>query len=447
MYYSKKNHSTLVAVMACAAAFGITACSDSSSSGTSNDTLLTLSGEIVGDTLVLDMNDSTYELKISTDGNWVIKDNSMFVQSIDKTEGVGDATVKLRLTSNDLDERLVGSLNIEFSSQEDQKIVLIQKYRGDYGDNASQLTKSNKIYAVGYGYNAISGYYADYTSVKAEIFDTKTLIENGDISEGPTDVMVDTWSWSDVDLHEAEVWLSERAKIKQTSAAFTGEVRSSFIDYGGVSEGVAFAMTFIDVAVKTVGVDEALMDEPKTEYMKASAYNAINGLDKKFTTDREGFKKLIQRYGTHVVLGSTLGGRIRQSMYAEGGYEYGVEEYALVASSRALDKKSSVDAGLYESFDEYWSELSYLVKVLGGDAALALDVADSRALDADVVKDWQKSLAENENATLIDFSGDGLVPLYELIDEKLGEDAVKRKAALKAYMEGKDIVEDFEALL
>jgi hypothetical protein len=346
-----------------------------------------------------------------------------------------------------LDERLVGSLNIEFSSQEDQKIVLIQKYRGDYGDNASQLTKSNKIYAVGYGYNAISGFYADYTSVKAEIFDTKTLIENGDISEGPTDVMVDTWSWSDVDLHEAEVWLSERAKIKQTSAAFTGEVRSSFIDYGGVSEGVAFAMTFIDVAVKTVGVDEALMDEPKTEYMKASAYNAINGLDKKFTTDREGFKKLIQRYGTHVVLGSTLGGRIRQSMYAEDGYEYGVEEYALVASSRALDKKSSVDAGLYESFDEYWSELSYLVKVLGGDAALALDVADSRALDADVVKDWQKSLAENENATLIDFSGDGLVPLYELIDEKLGEDAVKRKAALKAYMEGKDIVEDFEALL
>jgi hypothetical protein len=57
------------------------------------------------------------------------------------------------------------------------------------------------------------------------------------------------------------------------------------------------------------------------------------------------------------------------------------------------------------------------------------------------VNAWKSSLAEN--ATLIDFSGKRLLPLYELIDESLGKEAVDRKKKLKDYMDGSSILSDF----
>jgi hypothetical protein len=63
-------------------------------------------------------------------------------------------------------------------------------------------------------------------------------------------------------------------------------------------------------------------------------------------------------------------------------------------------------------------------------------------LKKDDVKAWVESLGD-DNATLVDFSGNRLLPLYELIDESLGDDAKDRKAKLKAYMEGSAIRSDF----
>ena len=76
---------------ACAATLGLTACSnseDSSPSGTSaKETAISVEvlGKTVGDTLVFDMMDSTYDFKIEADGKWRIEDRTRFVQSIETT--------------------------------------------------------------------------------------------------------------------------------------------------------------------------------------------------------------------------------------------------------------------------------------------------------------------------------------------------------------------------
>ena len=107
---------------ACAATLGLTACSNSDdpNGSSAKETALSVEvlGKTVGDTLVFDMMDSTYDFKIKADGKWRIEDETEFIQSISEKSGSGDATVKIRLTTNDWDERFVGDLRSVFRCAE-----------------------------------------------------------------------------------------------------------------------------------------------------------------------------------------------------------------------------------------------------------------------------------------------------------------------------------------
>lgn len=187
MNYSNTHKSSVELTLICALTAGLVACSDSPSGGNENSIAVEVSGKTVGDTLMLDMMDSTYDFKIVADGKWRIEDETGFIQSISKKSGSSDATVKIRLTTNDLDERFVGDLHIVFPEDTslNKTITVVQKYSGDYDDNAvTELTQSNKVYAIGYGYNAITGGYPDYEAIKCEIFDVKKLNEDGAFLSG-----------------------------------------------------------------------------------------------------------------------------------------------------------------------------------------------------------------------------------------------------------------------
>ena len=445
MNYSKTHKFSVEFTLLCAMTAGFVACSDSSSpsGGNVNSIAVEVSGKTAGDTLVFDMKDSTYDFKIVADGKWKIEDETKFIQSISQMSGEGDATVKIRLCLNDMDGRFLG--NLRFVYPEDtslnKTITIVQKYSGDYDDNASVLSKSNKIYAVGYGYDALTGAYADYGSLKAEIFDTKTLIEDEVISQSPTNVKVDFLRWYGSGFYEYEVWLDEWGGISFDVGWFSGEYETAFTDWTYENEFIELAVAYVNVAVTSVDFEESDLDDAITTNMKKSAYNAINGIDKKYPSDNAGFKKLIQRYGTHVVLGATLGGRIRQAMASNQAYKFELIDYAKAEYGKVFNVEAFIDEEVYGSFEEEYDELNIKVTVSGGDADKALKITDSKILKRDDVNAWKSTLAEN--ATLIDFSGNRLLPLYELIDESLGEEALDRKAKLKAYMEGSSILSDF----
>ena len=437
----------------CASAIGFTACSNSEEpSGTSaKDTALSVEvmGKVAGDTLVFDMMDSTYDFKIEADGKWRIEDETGFIQSISQDSGEGDATIQMRLTTNDWKDRFVGNLHIVFPEDTslNKTITVVQKYSGDYDDNAS-YTQTNKVYAVGYGYNAITGGYADYESLESEIFDTERLAEEKGISFGSTNVSLKTTSVTGSTIADISFELGAKANISGGFGGFSAEMKSSF-DMKKASESkYEYALTYLDLATQSVSTDIPLR-LLKKEYMKSFVYNSINGLNKYYPTNNEGFKALIDDYGTHVVLGARLGGRIRQSMTADVSKitsKYDISVFAKAAYKGAFAKiDASVDTKMSQSFEENLSNLNIDVNVLGGDDKKALALSNSKVLNADDVNSWKESVIEEKGGSLIGFMDNGVVPLYELIDETISDSTAKRKKLLKEYMESKQIASDFDA--
>ena len=448
---------------ACAATLGLTACSnseDSSPSGSSaKGTAISVEvlGKTIGDTLVLDMMDSTYDLKIEADGKWRIEDETEFIQSISEKSGNGDATVKIRMVTNFLDERFVGDLRIVFPEDTslNKTITVVQKYSGDYDDNANDVSQSNKAYAMGYGYDMISSTegYLDPSAIKSEVFDTKTLFEDGTFAYGPNTQTLDETTVTGSTISDISFKLGVKTKIEGGTALFSGEMKSSFDMSKTSYSNYEFALNYIDVTTQTITSEVPLEILADSLSMIVSAYYAINGLGRtgqKFPSTNAGFRRLIKGYGTHVVMGAKVGGRIRQSMTVDVSKvtsSYDLEAFAKAAyKGLAVKAEGSVEAKMKQSFEENNSNMSFKVHVYGGDAGVGARLMNTtnRALDPTDVDTWKASVAKGKGA-LIGFPSDGLVPLYELIDETISDSTAKRKKLLKEYMESKAFASDFNA--
>ena len=449
----------VAAALAYAATLGLTACSnseDSSPSGSSaKETAISVEvlGKTVGDTLVFDIMDSTYDFKIEADGKWRIEDRTRFVQSISQDSGEGNATIQMRLARNYLDRRHVGRLRIVFpeDTSQNKTMTIVQKYKGDYDDNAD-VDVANDIYVVGFGYNAITGGYANIESIEAEIFDTEELIKKKSITYGSNKFSYSTTSVSGSTISDISFKLATTANVEGGVAGFSAEMKSSFDMSKAKKNNYEYALTYINYETQTVKTTKALKELRKKKNMNVFAYYSINGLvdedseEPDYPSTNEGFRELISDFGSHVVMEARLGGRIRQAMTADVSKitsSYDMNVFAKAAYKGFVDAEASVDTKMKQSFEENRSSLDIRVDVLGGDKELASKLT-SKDVDPESVEKWKKSVTDGTDAALIGFSNKGLKPLYELIDESLGPEAKERKQKLKAYMESKQFASDFE---
>ncbi len=449
----------VAAALAYAATLGLTACSnseDSSPSGSSaKETAISVEvlGKTVGDTLVFDMMDSTYDFKIEADGKWRIEDRTRFVQSISQDSGEGNATIQMRLARNYLDRRHVGRLRIVFpeDTSQNKTMTIVQKYKGDYDDNAD-VDVANDIYVVGFGYNAITGGYANIESIEAEIFDTEELIKKKSITYGSNKFSYNTTSITGSTISDISFNLATTANVEGSVAGFSAEMKSSFDMSKAKKNNYEYALTYINYETQTVKTTKTLRELRKKKNMNVFAYYAINGLgdedseEPDYPSTNEGFKDLISDFGSHVVMEARLGGRIRQAMTADVSKitsSYDMNVFAKAAYKGFVDADASVDTKMKQSFEENRSSLDIRVDILGGDKKLASKLT-SKDVDPESVEKWKKSVTDGTDAALIGFSNKGLKPLYELIDESLGDKAKERKQKLKAYMESKQFASDFE---
>ncbi|MBO4783204.1 MAG: hypothetical protein J5521_00460, partial [Lachnospiraceae bacterium] len=412
----------------------------------------------VGDTLVLDMMDSTYDFKIEADGKWRIEDETEFIQSISEKSGNGDATVKIRLTTNDWDERFVGDLRIVFPEDTslNKTITVVQKYSGDYDDNIDQVSQSNKAYAMGYGYDMVSnkeGYLAP-GSIKAEIFDTKQLFQNETFAYGANTQSLEETSITGSTISDVSFKLGAKANIEGSSALFSGEMKSSFDMSLTNKNNYEYALNYIDIETQTITSNEPVDFLIDSLNMKKSVYYAINGIGdigRKYPSNNKGFKKMIESFGTHVVMGAKVGARLRQSLTVDiskvtSSYDLGL--FAKAAYKGVVVKADgSVESKLKKSFEENRSSIDFKVNVYGGDPKLGgkLMGFTNRELDTAVVGEWKQSVYDGKGEALIGFTNGGLVPLYELIDEYISDSTAERKEKLKAYMESKQFASDFSS--
>ena len=414
-------------------------------------------------TMIVEAWASEYKIEIKSDGDWYLETDDRFFHPYPNS-GSGNSTILLDVETNQSEERKVGSLTIVFPGHEElNKTILIeQKWEGDYDDNAAdKITTSNKIYAVGYSYDA-TGEWASPNSVKIQIFNTKKLFDEEKLVLGPTQVSLVENTITGSSISDMTNALAVKADVKGGFGKFKAEANASFDMNHAKNSNYEYATTYFNLDVRSASFDvdvETLCDF----YMTDDAWYAINGVPREndrthkkkvsYPSTPEGFKKLMEYVGSHVIVSAKLGGRVRHSMEIDISKitsSYDVKAFAKASYDGVFASGGgSVDEKFKQSYEDNRKNINIRLNVLGGDESKAKALGSNSGFTKDNLDAWVQSVTD-VNMALIDFDKSSLIPIYELVDTTLtvaedGVDGKIRKQMLQQYMTGAGMAEDFSS--
>ena len=400
----------------------------------------------------------TFDIKAT--GEWRIEEDVRFFY-LSPSSGTGPATVTLTVQDNTSDDRKDGQFTVVFPGHEaqNQTITVEQKWIGEMPVNATKISTSNQIYAAGFSYDA-TGEYASPNSVKLQVFDTDRMIQDKVLSIGSTQLDKTESIVTGSSIAEVSNNLAVKAEVSGGFGKFQAEAKASFTMNNQESSNYEYAISYVDLAVNNASISGDI-ESLKDDYMTDDAWNNINGVPiqnsrgiKKvsYPSTREGFKSLIKNYGTHVIMKARLGGRMRCAI--EVDISKVTSSYDIAAFAKAsygnvfVNGSLSVDEEYKKSYEDNMTSITRTLYVLGGDESLAKNLATGTGYNSQTFNAWVQSVTE-DNMALVNFPDKGaLVPLYELVErnatlENGGFDGEARYQALKAYMEGDEIAQDF----
>ena len=376
--------------------------------------------EAAGDKMVVDAWANNFPLEIKSEGEWRIECSDFI--TVNPTEGKGNATVKVYVEDNEEEQRLKGNVTIVFPGHEEQNKVLAveQKWTGEYDENADIIGKTNKIYAVGYGYDNSKGLLANKECVRAQIFKTGQLIEKGVEGIDGLDMHATISTVTGNSISELSNKLTVKASGSGGAGKFKAEARAAFTMNYSNNSNHEYAINYVDAILSTASFDLPI-ENLRDSFMTTEAYNAINGLNKDYPSNDEGLKALIRAYGTHVVMKAKLGGRVRQSLDVditkiETSYDLNVFAKASYEGVLARAEGSAED-DFHTSYKQHTDKMEINIDVMGGDQNLAAEMSTKTGYNETNYKAWLKSVT-GDNMVLMGFYDDSLLPLYELVDKK-----------------------------
>ncbi len=396
-----------------------------------------------------------FTLDIATSGEWRIESDRRFLRPA-PAEGKGNATVTVSVQANQSDERKLGHLTIVFPGHEGQNKTLTveQAWYGDPVPNGADIIDtSNKIYAVGYSYDCM-GEYASPNSVKMEVFDTQALMKEDILALNAPQTSLMSTIITGSSISELTDKLAVKANVSGGFGKFKAEAGASYDMNNSKSTSYEYASSYFDYIIRRASLSLSL-EALKDTYMTDDAYNDINGVPvtnargvrkvrypSPTKNNTEGFKKLVEQYGTHVIVEAGLGGRLRHTMavdISQISKSYDVKAFAKASYQGVVDAGIDVDKLFRNSYKEYKDCTSTKVETLGGDADLAKMLSTPSGFTSENVKDWKYSVT-GENMALVSFGDKSLVPLYELVErnatlENGGFDGQARYEALRDYIE------------
>ena len=397
-----------------------------------------------------------FTLNIKTEGKWIVTSENRFLR-VQNAEGTGNGTVTVAVQNNRSDDRKLGTLLITFPGHESENktITVEQKYLGDYGGNAGVIKTGNQVYAVGYSYDATAS-YANPDAVKVEIFDTQALLDDKVLAVNTFQGSLRENTVTGSSVSEISNKLSAKASVEGSYCGFKGEVKSSFDMEHFKSSNYEYALSYLDMTIRKASLSKSFKSV-KFKYMTDDAYNDINGVPMvkrngnvriSYKSNDEGFKDLIRDYGTHVIVRSGLGGRIRRSMEVDltkVSSSYDVKAYVKASYEGAVDASAEVDEHYKESYKESKEAVNLNIDVLGGSDQMSKNLMSREGFTKENLQNWKNSVKE-ENMALVSFDEGALIPIYELVDRDatVAEDGFSgedRYQLLKGYIDnnmGKD---------
>ena len=435
--------------------FSLTACSD--------DNMLDNEGEVMNSMMTQSMDLNNLEsysysvpFEIKCEGDWSVdfafNEGEPFCYAFPK-RGHGPQTIKICTIDNTNTESRSGELIVNDLSGDATSVTLPICQQGAAGTRAAgeaqDIVKGWRIYGVGYGFNAMTNELGESPIVRME-----ELHELGHLTKDAIDLRIEERHYTGSCHSELTNNLKTEAKFSGKYFGFEGEAGATFDMKSFKETNKEYAIGMVDVAVQKAHI-EATDDELKVDYMTDAAYAAINGLPYKsqktgrttnsYKTTRAGFKKLIEAYGTHMLVAADLGGKMKYATTID--VEKVENSYDLNAYAKCSYKNSYVSASgsvseeMKNSYKENSSAAEIKLTVTGGsdETAFALRNKDCDAnMDA-----WVNSLKNDVNKSVVNVTEAKMIPLYELINEDEEGVDPSRKQALKDYMTNGEMEEDF----
>jgi len=311
-------------------------------------------------------------------------------------------------------------------------VALLSSSSTDYTQSIPIAIKS----VIGYGYD-ITGKYAKSNEVKAAVLDLNKLAK-------------DNLVLKDVNLNYGEFSTTTGEGITKYQSKTSNKVSAS------TSSGYKF-WSFSAEAKVNFGEERvsnsSYIFSTSTSYIVKDAYNIKDREDldeyltERFKSDLESmtYSQIIQKYGTHVMLGGVLGARLdyHYSVKKKSG-TYASNLEALVstrveASLKVLKAGGDIKFEGQKDFSNTFEESSESAKTLvfGGKPEYAQSVQSKRDYDL-----WISSIEGNE--VWIDYYPNSLLPISELITDNLRKFALE--AAINEHLDSNkiEIIDEFE---
>lgn len=282
---------------------------------------------------------------------------------------------------------------------------------------------------LGYGYD-VTGEYANSSASTYSVFNADALKK-----DYPTRVEWDLSSKQEGILtsgEDAESYLKKRALTVSSTvgvSAFKATITASF------SSSDAFSSKYVYSSFN-------LIIQQKRAKINADITLLKQYLQPTFIADikNNSAQAIVDKYGTHVLTDIILGAKL-EVMYRSETTKEDRTQAASAGVDVGVGKVFSINTGYNYSDNttksNYGQSLHY--KTYGGEPSKSLigDISIGTDVPKVNVKDWQAS-SSLDNAELIDFGPNGLVPLYEFIDDPLKKEAVKTYIA--QYLKANQVV-------
>ena len=388
--------------------------------------------------------------EVKSDSEWKIEldEAGEEIAYVYPANGHGNATVKIYVLDNLTDESRQGTMTVVFPEDKSKNkvITLKQKAKNGSDDNFSAESVGNITYGVGYGFNVVTGVGA--RAIKSQIIKAQLLTEENYVQKAATSsTSIESNTYTGSTVKELSSNFTASTEFSGNGWGIEAEANAKFDMNNYSKEEYQYAMSFVDVSKEQITItlheDEwAYWDDLDEGCLTKAAYKAINGENRKYSTDNAGFKKLFDSYGTHVIKTATLGGRLTIATTintSDISDEYNLDAFAKLSYGGIFDLSGEVKEEYKNSFKSNSSACKTKISALGGSSAIFSDLSD---LVGDGAKNaanaWFESLKDDESTwTFIGIDDmDNLIPIWDLVED--GE----RADMMQEYFESGQYAED-----
>lgn len=258
---------------------------------------------------------------------------------------------------------------------------------------------------LGRGYD-VFGNYADPDGTKSAILNFDALYNDGKLIKYPKE----TTEFKTVSGTSASEYSSNLAASLNLSGSykfFSGKVKAAFSSTRAASSYYQYA-----TIQATVDKDAYVVSD------RTSASDLKKYLTTQFSTDLNGTdlspEQLFVKYGTHVMTGVVMGGRLDYNLSAHNGSSSSTETISLYAEAKYKNKYTKSAATMETSASDTEASSTSFTDVATTTKAQGGESTDSVGNSDDNFGAWLKSV--NSNPVFCDYCTDSLTPIYELCD-------------------------------